>query len=86
MAAHAAHYESAGRMMFDESIASVFRLSEDENQALWGYRSGSRRTCRPKCRPGEKRNDVRRAVAGGLGYAPANVQQEREPEHVFPLE
>ena len=32
MAAHAAHYESAGRMMFDESIASVFRLSEDENQ------------------------------------------------------
>ncbi len=31
MADHAAHYESAKRMMFDESIASVFRLSEEEN-------------------------------------------------------
>ena len=30
MAAHAAHYASAKQMMFNESIASVFRLSDDE--------------------------------------------------------
>ena len=32
MADHAAQYESARRMMFDDSIAAVFRLSQEEDE------------------------------------------------------